>query len=125
MKPELTLIHEDKRGAIYSILLPTKQELMLFHSNAGFLRGGHSHDVPEIVMLLSGRLRYHKMVGGQEVVIVLEPGEISFNAPGEPHMGFFEEESWLIEWKINTPAGGFLTTDFEPFRDLVRERMQP
>jgi quercetin dioxygenase-like cupin family protein len=124
MSVNLTLVYEDARGEIYSILLPTGQELMLFHSHAGYLRGGHSHNVPETVMLLSGRLSYHKIVDDQEVIKELGPGDISINAPGQPHMGYFQDESWLVEWKLGgVSAGGFTTTDFEPFRKLVREKM--
>ena len=121
---EIRLEHSDSRGEIYRIPIPPDQELMLFFCKAGYLRGGHSHDCSEMVILLSGKMRYHKMVDGQEAVTELKPGDTSFNAPGQPHMGYFHEDSWLVEWKLGgVPASGFKTTDFEPFRKLVRERM--
>ena len=44
---EVNKVHEDKRGQVYSIGLPDNKELILFFSRAGYLRGGHSHDVNE------------------------------------------------------------------------------
>ena len=60
-EPKLTKVHEDERGAIYSIALPDNRELMLLFSKAGVFRGGHSHDCDEAVMLLSGGMRYWKI----------------------------------------------------------------
>ncbi len=120
--PRLELVHQDARGEIYRVLLPTDQELMLFFCKAGYLRGGHSHDVPEVVMLLSGRMVYHKMVDGRHEVFELGPGEVSYHEAGVPHMGEFTEDTFLIDWKPGTKIGEFETTDYEPFRSEVRER---
>ena len=117
-------IHHDSLGDIYRVLLPGNRELMLFFCKAGYLRGGHSHDCDEMVILLSGRMRYHKWVNGEDQVTDLNPGEVSWNPAGWPHMGEFLEDSWVVDWKLGgVPAGGFVTTDFEPYRKLVRERM--
>ena len=43
-EPTIKLEHADSRGEIYSISLPGDKELMLLHSKAGALRGGHAHD---------------------------------------------------------------------------------
>lgn len=123
MKMEIKLEYSDPRGDIYSIAIPPDQELMLFFCKAGYLRGGHSHDVPEVVLLLSGRMKYHKVVNGEDDTLELGPGEVSYNLPGQPHMGEFLEDSWLIEWKIGTKVGDWTTTDYEPYRAMVRERM--
>jgi|GEM_PF-3164806 len=121
----LELVHHDPRGDIYRVLLPGDRELMLFFCKAGHLRGGHSHNVPEMVILLSGKMRYHKWLNGEGEVRELEPGDVSYNPPGIPHMGEFIEDSWVVDWKLgDVPAGGFTTTDFEPFRKLVRERIK-
>lgn len=120
------VVHQDARGEIYRVLLPGNRELMLFHCLAGYFRGGHSHDVDEMVILLSGKMRYHKWINGAEEITDLAPGEVSYNWKGEPHLGEFLEDSWVVDWKlVDVPAGGFTTTDFEPFRKLVRERMAP
>lgn len=121
---QLETIHQDARGEIYRVLLPGEQELMLFHCKAGYLRGGHSHDCAEMVMLLSGKLRYHKMVAGFLEVTDLVEGEVTYNPAGVPHMGEFLEDSWVLDWKLGgVPAGGFVTTDYEPFRKLVKEKI--
>lgn len=122
---QLETIHQDARGEIYRVLLPGEQELMLFHCKAGYLRGGHSHDCAEMVMLLSGKLRYHKMVAGFLEVTDLVEGEVTYNPAGVPHMGEFLEDSWVLDWKLGgVPAGGFVTTDYEPFRKLVKEKIE-
>lgn len=120
----LELVHTDPRGEIYRVVLPGGQELMLFHSVAGYFRGGHSHNCDEMVILLSGRMKYHKWVNGAEEVTDLEEGQVSYTPAGVAHLGEFLTDCWLIDWKLgDVPAGGFATTDFEPFRKLVRERM--
>ena len=120
----LELVHSDARGDIYRVLLPGERELMLFFCKAGYLRGGHSHDCDEMVILLSGKIRYHKWVNDAEELTDLEPGQVSYNPAGIPHMGEFLADSWVLDWKLgDVQAGGFVTQDFEPFRKLVRERM--
>ena len=124
MTPALTLEHQDSRGDIYRVLLPGDRELMLFFCKAGYLRGGHHHDCDEMVMLLSGKMRYHKWVDGAEELTDLEEGQVSYTPAGVAHLGEFLTDCWLIDWKLGgVQAGGFQTVDFEPFRKLVRERM--
>ena len=117
--PELHLEHTDARGEIYSITLPGDQELMLLHSKAGSLRGGHSHDVDEIVVVLTGKMGYHKVLDGKEVMDVVKAGEGSFNKAGVVHMGQFEEDSWLVEWRVNTRKGKSKNSDYPAWRERV------
>lgn len=117
--PEIKLEHADRRGEIYSIALPGGHELMLLHSNAGSLRGGHSHDCDEVVVLLSGRMRYHKKNGAVESKYTLYPGQSSFNPTGVIHMGEFLDDSWLIEYKL-AKKGDWKQHDYEPYRAQVR-----
>ena len=119
-----SLIHNDSRGSIFQGLLPGDRELMLFFCKAGYLRGGHSHDCDEMVVLLSGKFRYHKWVDGVDQVTDMVEGDVSYNPAGVPHMGEFLEDTWLMDWKLGgVSADGFVTTEFEPFRKQVRERM--
>ena len=124
--PTIKLEHADARGEIYSITLPDNRELMLLHSNPGALRGGHSHDVAEIVTLLSGKMKYHKRVSrdewdmNEELVEQLDIGMSSFNPAGEIHMGEFLEDSWVLEYKLTTPGVAWSNTDYEPYRGRVR-----
>lgn len=122
MMPALKLEHSDARGEIYSITLPNDQELMLLHSKAGSIRGGHSHDVDEIVVLLTGRMAYHKL---EETTVInscegMRAGDTSFNPAGLIHMGEFLEDSWVLEWKIDTNKTGWKNTDYAPWRERVR-----
>ena len=118
-KPEITLVSEDARGEIYSISLPGDRELMLLHSKAGTLRGGHSHDVPETVMVLTGRLEYHKLRPDFEEVIELTGGAVSGNLAGQPHLGYFPEDSWILEWKTCRDKHSWKNTNYAPWREMV------
>lgn len=119
--PTIKLEHSDSRGELYSILLPGDRELMLLHSKEGALRGGHCHDVDELVVLLTGKMRYFKKFEeGNERVMEMLAGDVSFNPAGENHMGEFTEDSWVMEWKINTSKGKWRNIDYEPYRNKVR-----
>ena len=123
--PTITKVHEDSRGEMYTINLPGDRELMLLFSKKGSLRGGHSHDVPESVMVLAGRMRYHKLLTGPTDspltgYTTLSDGDSSKNRGGEVHMGEFLEDTWLIEWKVGTTKTGWKNTNYEPWREKVR-----
>ena len=121
---QLEKVHEDSRGALYRVLLPTNQELMLLYSRAGSLRGGHSHTVDEIVILLTGQLEYHTLINGEDVVSIVEAGHITFHEAGEVHMGRFLKDSYLLEWKIGTTIGEWQNVEYEPYRKLVRDSLK-
>ena len=120
MEPSIKLEHTDARGEIYSIALPDNKELMLLFSKAGAFRGGHSHDCDEIVVLLSGRMRYHKSNKRDEWAFELQPGDASHNPAGQIHMGEFLEDSWVVEWKLAKDKDSWTQTDYEPMREKVR-----
>ena len=128
-EPSITKVHEDERGAIYSISLPDNRELMLLFSKAGVFRGGHSHDCNEVVMLLSGRMKYYKRgingdgSPGVEQVMTLMAGDVSRNNAGVVHMGEFLDDSWVIEQKF-AEKDAWSQMDYEPYRRLVRKTME-
>ena len=101
-EPAIKLEHADSRGEIYSISLPGDKELMLLHSKAGSLRGGHAHDVDEIVVLLTGRCKYrkHTEVKNREWQAEMTQGDSMFHEAGQYHLAEFLEDSWLLEWKL-------------------------
>lgn len=115
--PVLKLEHADSRGEIYSLSLPDGHELMLIHSTPGAFRGGHSHSCNEIVVMLSGAMRYHKGHRGDSEI--LDGGRSSYNQAGLDHMGHFLEDSWLVEYKF-AKKGEWQQTDYEPMRERVR-----
>lgn len=119
--PILKLEQADSRGEIYSIALPEGKELMLLHSLPNTLRGGHSHTVDEVVMVLSGSFLYHKLIEGEKRTHYMRTGEYSFNPAGMVHMGEFEEDCWLIEQKL---AKGSENHDYQPWRDKVKASAQ-
>ena len=117
--PSLKLEHADARGEIYSIELPDGHELMLIHSTAGAFRGGHSHSCDEVVVLLSGKMRYHK----EDQVYNLEGPSTAHNQTGLVHMGEFLEDSWVVEYKF-AKKGEWTQQNFEPMREKVRRSSQ-
>ena len=118
--PSIKMVSSDARGEIYVVTLPGDRELLLLHSVAGTLRGGHSHDVDEVVTVLSGELVYHKLEkGGGEQLSMLRAGETSFNKAGEVHMGEFITDVWLTEWKIAAHKGTWSNKDYAPWREKV------
>jgi len=121
VQPTITLEHSDSRGEIYAINLPDNKEMILLFSKAGVFRGGHSHDCDEIVVLLSGKMRYHKRVGEADATQTLEGGDTSFNPAGQVHMGEFLEDSWVVEYKLAIDKDSWTQTDYEPMRRLVRD----
>ncbi len=123
--PTIKLEHSDSRGEIYSISFPDNQELMLLHSKAGSLRGGHAHDVDEVVVMLTGRMRYTKSIDDvpearEEWQWEVKAGDATHHRAGEYHLAECLEDSWLLEWKIDTNKDGWKNIDHEPYRDLVR-----
>lgn len=127
--PTLQLIHQDSRGEMYQILLPTGQEIMLLHSIKGAVRGGHSHTANEVVALVSGKIMYHKAYEGAPIpdrAFELEAGQVTVNLADLNHYGEFLEDSWLLEYKYGpkSAVGEWENVEFEPFRKVVRESMQ-
>lgn len=120
--PTIERVSADARGEIYSVSLPGDQELMLLHSWAGSLRGGHSHDVSEVVVLLTGAMRYYKKMSADapETYELLHGGDVSFNQKGQFHLGEFVADTWLLEWKIGTSKTGWKNLDHAPYRERVR-----
>lgn len=117
--PVLKLEHSDARGEIYSITLPGDKELMLLHSKRGSLRGGHCHDVDEVVVLLTGMMVYRKKDKYGIDQEIMKGGDASINHEGVNHMGEFLEDTWLIEWKIDTDKHGWKNIDDPAWRERV------
>lgn len=123
MTPSIKLEHSDARGEIFSIQLPDNRELMLIHSKAGAFRGGHSHSCEEIVVLLSGGMRYWKRSTDHDVIYEMLAPSSSMNMPDEIHLGEFIQDSWLIEWKV-AEKGSWTQENFPPFRAMVEKSLQ-
>jgi hypothetical protein len=131
--PKFEKISEDERGANWRILLPDGRELVLIYSKADTWRGGHSHDTNEVALLLDGQMEYIKrayekekkgqvsMLSDKDSTLTIYPGDSYRNRAGEPHIGHFTEESWLIDWKLGPKAVGFTTTNYPRYREKVRK----
>ena len=115
--PKLSLVHEDSRGEMYAIKLPDGRELMLIHSVPGSLRGGHSHVESEVVVVLEGSMVHHRHLGEGDTKVRIREGDVYHNPPGVIHMGEFDLECWLVEWREGTDR---TNTDYKPWREKVR-----
>ncbi len=113
--PTIQQVSADERGEIYVVNLPDDRELVLLHSVKGSLRGGHSHNVDEIVVMLTGKMRYHKLIEGAKQEIDLEGGQSSYNCAGDIHMGEFLEDTWVMECKL-AKKGEWENSDYQPWR---------
>ena len=124
MELKLEPIAKDDRGESWCILFPDNREAILIFTRKDYLRGGHSHNIPEISFLLSGKIRYYKMFDGKETVTELSAGQSNFNKAGEIHMALALEDYWLLDWRFNAKIGEVITTDYEPYRVRVREQLK-
>jgi hypothetical protein len=125
--PVLSKMSEDARGASYSIMLPNGQELLLIYTRNGFWRGGHSHNVEEVSVLLSGRATTMKRLRGRgqtETQEVHSTGAIIRNGPGEVHVTLALEDYWLVDIRPGAKASRIKSRNYRPYRRLVTESMQ-
>ena len=123
--PVFSKIAEDERGASWSILLPDGQELVLIRTNAGYWRGGHSHNVDEVSVLLSGKALYLKRSLAQEELTFIEgPGDVLPNLAGEEHAAFALEDYWLIDIRPGSKASDIHNTDYPLWREFVNRQVK-
>ena len=120
-EPTIEKVSGDARGEIYVINLPGDKELILLHSKAGTLRGGHAHDVDEIVVMLEGELLYNKKVlhEGPEDRFPCWPGKVTFHRKGEFHLAEFLKDTWLLEYKLHTDKHSWRNYDDPEYRAKV------
>lgn len=119
-EPMLTKVHEDARGEMYAIVLPSGKEILLIHSKAGALRGGHHHTYGERVLMLEGEAHYSRMLGLAKLSEHIGEGDARSTPAGQLHMAEFPVDTWLIEMKLGMPDGTWKTEDHEPWRKRVR-----
>ena len=118
--PKLSFIAEDERGASWGLTFPDGSEAIIIFSKKGAFRGGHSHNVDEISLLLSGKAHYWKRTGdGQESEFDELPGEALFNKAGHPHLARFDEDSWLFDWRLGKPV---VTHAYPTYRGRVERQ---
>lgn len=118
--PTIEQVSADARGEIYSIALPGNKELMLLHSVAGSLRGGHAHDCGEVITLLTGAVHYDKREqDGSAWTEEMGPGDARFVPQGVYHLAEFTEDSWLLEWKLTKDKTTWRNLDHKPWREKV------
>ena len=128
-EPKLTKIAEDKRGASWSILLPDGQEIILIRTNAGYWRGGHSHNVREVSVLLSGSALYLTVNSEQIGSRVIEPfiqqaGEVLCNPPGKVHAALALDDYWLVDMRPGSKAADIKSTNDRDLRRLIEQQRE-
>jgi len=130
-EPVLSKIAEDRRGASWSIKLPDGQEVILIHTKLGFWRGGHSHNVREVSVLLSGRALYVKRTidhtrtpVSMEETFIQGPGGVLRNEAGQDHAALALEDYWLVDMRPGSYAEDVKNTNYKPLRDLVDQQVE-
>jgi mannose-6-phosphate isomerase-like protein (cupin superfamily) len=94
---EITKIHEDERGEIYSLPLKNEEETALFTTKKGYARGGCIHEInDEYLVIINGRVNF--LLGDKW--LTLQKGMSMFIPHGTPHMFIAEEDSITIEWGV-------------------------
>jgi hypothetical protein len=123
VNPTITPIASDSRGASWSIKIPNEdREAVLIFSRAGAYRGGHFHTKPEVSLLLTGKVHYWKQTNESgEIEFDELPGQRLVNKAGEAHLAHFLEDSWLLDWKLE--SGPCQTYNYKPYREKVEESL--
>lgn len=120
---EVTKIHEDERGSLYTIRFKDK-EFLLIETKQGYSRGGDYHQSKQHFTLLKGKIQLKYKVKyniydpndiGCDMNKILEEGNsISIDAE-MPHMFTALTDCLVVEWL----EGEREKTYFEEYRRLV------
>jgi len=127
--------HEDARGGLYVLEweragwpVPT-QEVLVFTINKGYARGGDYHKSRQFDIVIAGKVEcrflplnpsFPGFLQNEDVVKVLNPGEVVSFEAGSPHMFTALEASLMVEWLV----GPFEKTMYPPYRKIVEEKMK-
>jgi len=94
------LEQSDKRGEVYSFRLQDDplQELMIFFTKKGYLRGGHSHNVLEYRVILKGEVIFIHKYPKEDIRFELKEGNMIVCPPNIPHLLESKADNWIMEW---------------------------
>lgn len=100
---ELNKIHEDKRGAIFSVTgkIMVHEEVSFLQTNMGFARGGCIHRIhAEHLTVIEGHIDYYYRLPNENDIFVerMKAGESITIPPNTPHYMISITDSIIAEW---------------------------
>lgn len=110
---KIDLVHEDERRGIWEIMngqLSIRNMKILRVKSGEQLLGNHWHTYPEVMYMLQGKARYKMkhVITGEEEDYNLETGDVVFRTGFITHVGFFSEDSIIIDGA----AESYISNDF-------------
>jgi len=94
------LEQEDERGEVYSFVLSEDpfQELMLFFTKKGYLRGGHYHNVKEYRVVIQGKAWFTHKSKKVDVGFLSGEGDLIICDSNTTHVMVAKTDCWIMEW---------------------------
>jgi quercetin dioxygenase-like cupin family protein len=110
-------IGQDARGKIFILEDDGKEFAHLMIIKAGMSRGGHFHDMQEVVTVLDGKIGFSKISSngkGKESLNWLSTGDQIVVEPGMAHIMTAKEDSLVLG-----NIGPCKTEAYAPYRNVV------
>lgn len=102
---------ENRRGKVWAFAINEDplEEVLIFYTPAGCVRGGDSHDHRQYNIVVRGTVKFYERYGPDtevpgkgkesgEKVTYMHEGEMRIFEPGIPHWFVSLTDSWMIEW---------------------------
>lgn len=121
MKPEITLFHEDERGAIYHLKLDDDITINLLYSKKGTARAGDIHPNKQYNVILKGSVNIFREKEGKDEGETLFANHNTVTEPGIPHLFDFAENTIMLEWW----DGPFECKYHKKYRDIIEKHEDP
>jgi len=110
---KITLVHEDERRGIWEVMngqLSVKNMKILKVKKGEQLPGNHWHVYPEVMYMMQGKATYKMkhVITLEEEDYELEEGDVVFRTGFITHVGYFSEDSIIIDGA----AESYISNDF-------------
>ena len=110
---------DDKRGDLFDLGDLGEVHINVLTTGKNRIRGGHYHDYPEEFYIISGKLEFHELVDGKEVINYFGPDKTIVTTPNIPHYAKAVEDSVMLEYRPKKIS--YKATDYDPWRKLAEE----
>lgn len=119
----ISKLHEDKRGAVYSIdFCNSSYELIEIVQGAS--RGGHYHKSPSAIFVIHGKIVYREIDPNlplsMEKELVLHQNDMISISANMAHLVTALENSLILELR----KGDYEATNYPPYRRLVEDYLK-
>lgn len=117
---KIDLVHEDERRGIWEIMngqMSVRNMKILKVKQGEQLLGNHWHAYPEVMYIMKGKARYkmRHIITGEAEEYSLEEGDVVFRTGFITHVGYFEEDSIIIDGASET----YLSNEFNDVVDVI------